>query len=198
MSEDKPTQQNTSEDTQKVNSDKESTEPNVDKPGNIPQENGLNADSSVEVGQSMDTVSEMKVSENPNPESNVTQTLSNSAAENKITETTQETVNNDINMETETASMPSIEINAKPKEANTSIGSLGLLGQYASSSDEESDSSSSDESESDESESESDDSDSNSDVPGITVEDSTLDSAAKSILDTVMSHGNYRDVSSDS
>lgn len=111
----------------------------------------------------------------------------------------------DVNMEANVETTPStIENRAIQSNLPTSkpIGSLGLLNQYASSSDEDEDSSSSeDEGGSEENENESDDTDETSSIEVIeepTNDDTQLDSAAKSILDSVMSRENYRDVSSDS
>lgn len=109
-------------------------------------------------------------------------------------------------------------IQHKPYTAATSsIGSLGLLGQYASSSDEDEDSSGSDSescssSESDDSdtETESDDEDDDDAEPVVVdnnvempnapsvASESQLNTMANDILAGVMSRSNYRDASSDS
>lgn len=123
--------------------------------------------------------------------------------EHKVVEARPQTSVNDINMETEAdTKIQSTEQHVLPATAVNSIGSLGLLNQYASSSDEDEDSSSDDDSESgsdsDESEKESDDTSSIEVIEAPSDTDKNLDAAAKSILDSVMSRANYRDVSSDS
>lgn len=96
------------------------------------------------------------------------------------------------------------------KPVNSSIGSLGLLNQYASSSDEDddsSDSSSSSSSESSDTESDDDDDDgSDSNDASTNVEmlntsnatqENQLNAVANNILKDAMSRSNYRDASSD-
>lgn len=111
-----------------------------------------------------------------------------------------ESIENESNMETK-----AIEGKSKPDKspANKSIGSLGLLNQYASSSDEDDDSSSDDDDgASADSESETDDDtgdSSNNEVLGTpAVKDKELTTMANGILNSVMSRQNYREASSDS
>lgn len=101
------------------------------------------------------------------------------------------------------------EVNQQKSPAVTaSIGSLGLLNQYVSSSDEDEDSSeSSDDSDESETETETDtESDDSSvinnnvealDAPITTVTENQLNTMANNILASALSRNNYRDVSSD-
>lgn len=119
----------------------------------------------------------------------------------KATEATQPNRNNNISIEMEAdTKRQSTENHVPPTNVQTvkSIGSLGLLNQYASSSDDDADSSSDDDSGSVESESDSDDTSSIEVIEAPSDVDKNVDAAAKSILDSVMSRANYRDVSSDS
>lgn len=111
-----------------------------------------------------------------------------------------ESTENDSNMETKAT-----EGKSKPEkpQANKSIGSLGLLNQYASSSDDDDDSSSSDDDgASADSESETDDDtgdSSNNEVLGTpALKDKELTTMANGILNSAMSRQNYREASSDS
>lgn len=94
-------------------------------------------------------------------------------------------------------------VHQEPHTIAPALGSLGLLNQYVSSSDEDDDSSESSSNSSDsESETDSDDDDdsssvsSNAKINNVTKENQ-LDAMANNILNDAMSRNNYRDVSSD-
>lgn len=117
-----------------------------------------------------------------------------------------ETATNDSNCKEKAPENAASNGENKDKQpAQKALGSLGLLNQYASSSDEDEDSSSSDDDDDSqdadsESESESDiaDDSSNREVLGTPAsKDKELNTIANNILNSVMSRENYRDVSSD-
>lgn len=136
------------------------------------------------------------------PESHIEDTItadqifnSNSESNEKSTEN----ANSDLKMDTENN-------DNNPKQHKTQIqtpiGSLALLNQYASSSDdEEEDSSSDDDSQNADNESESDSADNSSNNQAIgtqaTDKEKEISSVAHNILNSVMSRDNYREASSD-
>lgn len=107
----------------------------------------------------------------------------------------------DEKMESETIAAPKPQKKTPHPQIPQSIGSLKLLDQYGSSSDEDEDSSSNDDDDSADSESESNDSRnlSNNEVLGAPAKnDKELNTLANNILNSVMSRENYREASSDS
>lgn len=107
--------------------------------------------------------------------------------------------NCDEKMESETVAAPKPPEKSPNPQIAPSIGSLNLLNQYGSSSDEDEDSSSSDDDdESADSENDSSNS-SNKGVVGTPAKnDKELNTLANNILNSVMSRDNYREASSDS
>lgn len=114
-----------------------------------------------------------------------------------------ESISSDVNSEhQQSVTMSNVAANQpKPQIAN-SIGSLKLLNQYVSSSDEDEDSSSSEDGSSDaDGESESDDisdSSNNKVLDTPTTNDKELNTLANNIFNSAVSRGNYREASSDS